>query len=274
MKTKIAGKNRFFNVEPSPARGEDWPARKDGRLADKPPPKARDLRAGRSWFKVADQKQTGSCVGFALADAVMRWQLVESGRLAPTQRLSARYIWMASKEIRAQRVALREQVVAPDEWWPSTFLEEAPTNAKDALDVVRRYGAVEAPMLKWNGQLNRGPVGHFFERADKFRIAGYHSLHDVNPVEREQQWRQWIHQHGPVLFVAEADLSLINGESPLEEFRRRKEPFLHACALVGYDDQGFVIRNSWGTDWGVKGDIVATSTWLDRAARETYGVVI
>jgi hypothetical protein len=266
VKARVAGSDRFLNVEPSPGREQDWPARKYGRLKDERPPPARDLRAGRPWFKVRDQGQTGSCVGFALADAVLRWQLVERGRLAPAQRLSARFIWMASKEIRGQRQE-------PEEWRPSTFLEEAPTNAKDALDVVRRYGAVTAPMLPWDGRLNRGPVERFFERAGEYRIAAYHSLDDANPVEREQQWRQWIDQHGPVLMTVEADRSFVAGEGPLERFRPRKEPFLHACALVGYGPDGFVIRNSWGTGWGDSGDIVATSDWLDRGVDETYGVV-
>jgi hypothetical protein len=266
MKAKVAGAARLLNVEPSRDRERDWPARKDDRLKDKRAPRACDLRAGRSWFKVQDQEQTGSCVGFALADAVMRWQLVERKRLPRTERLSARFIWMASKEIRAQRLP-------PEEWRPSTFLEEAPTNAKDALDVVLRYGAVTRRMLPWDGRLNRGPVDRFFERAGEFRIAAYHSLDDFNPVEREKQWRQWIHQQGPVLLIAEADRSFVAGDSPLERFRSRKEPFLHACALVGYDEERFYIRNSWGTGWGDSGDIPATSAWLDRAARESYGVV-
>ncbi len=266
MKAKVAGSDRFLNVERSPARERDWPARKDGRLKDDQPPPALDLREGRPWFKVQDQEQTGSCVGFALADAVMRWQLVEQRRLPPTERLSARFIWMASKEIRGQRLA-------PVVWRPSTFLEEAPTNAKDALDVVLRYGAVTRRMLPWDGRLNRGPVDRFFERARDFRIAAYHSLDDINPVEREKQWRQWIDQHGPVLLTVEADRSFVAGDGPLKRFRSRQEPFLHACALVGYGPGGFIIRNSWGTAWGDSGDIVATSDWLDRGVQETYGVV-
>lgn len=266
MKARIAGAHRFLNVEPSHARDDDWPARKDDRLKDQRPPDERDLRSGRPWFRVQDQGQTGSCVGFALADAVMRWQLVEQARLAPTRRLSARFVWMASKEIRGQRLE-------PEEWQPSTFLEEAPTNAKDALEVVRRYGAVTARMLPWDGRLNRGPVDVFFERARQFRIAAYHSLDDDNPVERELYWRQWIDQHGPVLMTVVADRSFVAGRSPLARFVPRAEPFLHACALVGYDADGFIIRNSWGEGWGDKGDIRATSDWLDRGVRESYGVV-
>jgi hypothetical protein len=266
MKAKIAGVDRLLNVELSPDPTRDYPARKDGKLADKPAPEAVDLRERRPWFKVQDQEQTGSCVGFALADTVMRWQLVEQQRLPERERLSARFIWMASKEIRGQRLK-------PEQWRPSTFLEEAPTAAKDALDVVRRFGAVTRRMLPWDGRLNRGPVERFFERAGEYRISAYHTLHDRDPVEREKQWRQWIDQHGPVLLIVEADQSFVAGAAPLERFKRRKEPFLHACALVGYDENHFYIRNSWGRKWGDKGDIHARSPWLDRAARESYGVV-
>jgi hypothetical protein len=267
MSESIAGEDRTFNVEASPARKDDWPADKDGRLEDKDPPRQKDLRDGRDWYRVRNQRQTGSCVAYALGDGVMRWKLVETGRLEQDQWLSARYIWMASKEIRGLRLA-------KDEWRPTTFLEEAPTNAKDALEVVRRFGAVKSRRLQWNGQLNRGPVGEFFEHAAEFRIAAYHSLDQPNPIKRERQWRQWIDQHGPVFVTLTVDRNFIDGAGRLEQFDDIAKPFLHACTIAGYDEQGFVLRNSWGEGWGDGGDIEATSRWLDRAIQESYGVVL
>jgi hypothetical protein len=263
MKTRAGGIPRLLNVEESPDRGDDWPARKDGRLEDRPPAPAHDLRAGRPWYRVRDQGQTGSCVGWALADSVMRWQLVELGRLAPAQHLSARFVWMASKEFRASRMLASQ-------WKPSTFLEEAATTAKDALEVVRRYGAVTNRTLSWTGALNRGPVEQFYERAAGFRIAAYYSLDDG---DRELQWRQWIDQHGPVLIVVDVDRTFASGAARLQRFSPRPQAFKHACALVGYDDDGFLVRNSWGTRWGDRGDAVASPEWLAQCARETYGVV-
>lgn len=262
----IAGEDRSFNVEASPARDDDWPADKDGRLEDNDPPRERDLREGRDWYSVRDQQQTGSCVAYALGDGVMRWTLVELGRLESDQWLSARYIWMASKEIRGQRLT-------KEEWRPTTFLEEAPTNAKDALEVVRRFGAVRSGLLHWNGNLNRGPVERFFKRAGELKITAYHSLDHPNPITRERRWRQWIDQHGPVLVTLTVDRSFIDGEGTLEQFDDVAKPFLHACTLVGYDEKRFIIRNSWGEGWGDGGDIPATSRWFDRAIEESYGVV-
>jgi hypothetical protein len=266
MNESIAGEDRSLTVETSPARDQDWPADRDGGLEDKDPPATLDLRADRDWYRVRDQRQTGSCVAYALGDGVLRWRLIEDGRMTQEQWLSARYIWMASKEIRGLRLA-------KEEWRPTTFLEEAPTNIKDALEVLRRFGAVESGMLQWNGQLNRGPVERFFERASELRIAAYHSLDDISPLKRERQWRQWLDQHGPVAVTLTVDRNFIAGAGPLHDFEPAAKPFLHAVTLAGYDAGGFFIRNSWGEGWGDGGDIVATSRWLDRAVEESYGVV-
>jgi papain like protease len=268
MKARAGGDTRLFNVETSPDREKDWTPRKQGRLRDEPAPAALDLRAGRPWYTVHDQGQTGSCVGWALAESVLRWQLVEAERLRPRQHLSARFLWMASKEYRAQRMLLGE-------WEPSTFLEEAFTTAKDALEIARRYGAVTDRMLPWSGALNRGPVDAFFERARAFRIRSFHSLDLKTYRARQRQWRRWMHQHGPVLLVVEADRTFIEaGAEPVADFDPLGTPFLHACALVGYDDGGYLIRNSWGRRWGDRGDAYVTAGWLERAVQETYGVVV
>ena len=59
-------------------------------------PASRDLRA--DWWKVADQGSTGSCVGWAAADGVVRWYLVKAGKLREDELLAPRFVWMAAKE--------------------------------------------------------------------------------------------------------------------------------------------------------------------------------
>ena len=79
----------------------------------RPLPKSKDLR--ETWWKVGDQGSTGSCVGWATADALLRWHFVKAGRIKNTETLSKRFIWMASKET--------------DEFTssPTTFIENAGT---------------------------------------------------------------------------------------------------------------------------------------------------
>jgi Papain family cysteine protease len=274
-RAEAAGKPRLFNVAESP--DDVWDAIDAGRLRDVDPPDAFDLRDDRPWYhEVGDQHETGSCIGWALADSVMRWKLVDDGRLAQGERLSPRFVWMASKEWQAQRRGRESPTVAEllAEWQPSTFLEEATTVAKDALQVARHLGVVTEAMLVWDGPLNSDPEPEFWKRAAEFKLDAYYSVTAARLSDRLHRWRQWIAQHGPLMIVVSSDSSLLDGEEVLREFHPGERPGLHACALVGYTgDDRFVLRNSWGTDWGDQGYALATPEWLSPAVRESYGVV-
>jgi C1A family cysteine protease len=46
----------------------------------------------------------------------------------------------------------------------------------------------------------------------------------------------------------------------------------HAVALVGYDQNQFIVRNSWGEGWGDKGFAYASNNYAAAAFTEAYGV--
>src|SRR5215207_8302632 len=123
---------RILNVVPSRNTEQDWSVENAvgaGLLPLAPPvPPSVDLR--ETWWPVGDQGGTGSCVGWAAADSVLRWHFVKAGRMPETQTLSVRYIWMAAKE--SDEFSER----------PSTFIESDGTSLKAALDVARKYGVV------------------------------------------------------------------------------------------------------------------------------------
>jgi hypothetical protein len=101
-------------------------------------PTSVDLRAG--WWAINNQENTGSCVGWATADGVVRRQLVGAGRLAQGTLLSPRHVWMASKET--------------DEFTqrPESFIEGAGTSLKAALDVSRKFGVALMDELPFHVQ--------------------------------------------------------------------------------------------------------------------------
>ena len=113
-------------------------------------PSSVDLRSD-DW-PIHDQGSTGSCVGWAVADGVLRYQLTQAGKISVDQALSVRFLWMASKET--------------DEWTarPATFLESAGTSLKAALDVARKYGCAldyELP-FELSGPLYQGSEATFY----------------------------------------------------------------------------------------------------------------
>src|SRR5688500_6841801 len=88
---------------------------------------AKSTALRETWGKDGDQGSTGSCGGWATADGLLRWHFTKAGGGKPTEAVSKRFIWMASKETDAFTNS------------PSTFIENAGTSLKAALDVARKF---------------------------------------------------------------------------------------------------------------------------------------
>jgi hypothetical protein len=235
----------------------------EAHLGDEQLPESVDLR--RPWHPIADQGETASCVGWAVADSVLRWQLVESGRLEPDQRLSARHVWMSAKET-DQR----------DEY-PSTFLEQDGTSLKAGLDVVRKFGVALESELPWEGRLATVPPGSFNKSARRRRIMAYFNLGDDTVADRASripEWRKWLHQNGPVLVLVAQDRHFLTATGDLKTFDIASIHGSHAAALVGYGPDHFLLRSSWGTDWGDEGYVRMSLEYTAQAVIESYGVMI
>ena len=75
------------------------------------------------------------------------------------------------------------------------------------------------------------------------------------------------------MVIVAIDSSLLDGDELLSEFRPLSRRALHACALVGYTPDHFILRNSWSRKWADGGYARATPEWLGPAVRECYGVL-
>ena len=220
-------------------------------------PDAVDLR--RPWHPVRDQGETASCVGWAVADSCLRWQLVEAGRLDPGQRLSARYVWMSAKE-----TDQREE-------YPSTFLEYDGTSLKAGLDVVRKWGVPLEEELAWEGGLATIPPEQFNRSARRRKIMAYFNL---QAGDRFVEWRKWLHQNGPVLVLIAQDTNFRTCSGDLTTFAADTVNGSHAAALYGYTPESFLLRSSWGTDWGDAGYARLGLDYAAQAVIESYGVMV
>src|SRR3954451_5643596 len=90
----------ILNVLPSPDADTDYGL--DAALEHAPPSAVGPLPASKDWsadwWPVANQGSTGACVGYAGASARRRRRFAQAGRRGRDERLSVRFIWMASKE--------------------------------------------------------------------------------------------------------------------------------------------------------------------------------
>lgn len=218
-----------------------------------------DLR--RPDWPVRDQGSTGACVGFAAADGVLHWHYRKGGLLAPGERPSPRFIWMANKE--TDRLTD----------YPTTFIESAGTQTKRALRVARRYGCVPDNLLPMDGRLSSLPAAAFYTLAARYRIASYHNLR-----RNRAAWRRWLSNQGPILARVVVDRTFRGATTTggeLARFHRDDgESGGHAVCLVGYTADAFIIRNSWGADWGDHGFAYASEPYAAEAITEAYGAVL
>jgi GH24 family phage-related lysozyme (muramidase) len=222
-----------------------------------------DLR--RDWWRVGNQEFTGSCVGWAAGDSTIRWHFVQAGRLFPNELLSPRYIWMASKETDEFRTR------------PTTFIEKSGTSLKAALDIARKFGCVRDSVLPFKlGQLYPGKSNTFYAIASQLRIMNYFNLTDP-PESRMTRRKNWIAMNGPILTRLNIDSTWDNvskNNPHLSIYKPNTARGGHAIALVGYTEEYFIVRNSWGSLWGDKGFAYASLQYAEAAFNEAYGIAV
>jgi Papain family cysteine protease len=254
---------RILNCIPSTGLETDWSSRtalESGVLAATPPPPSIDLRG--VWWSVADQEQTGSCVGWACADSVIRWHMVKAQRLDQNEMLSVRQIWVSAKET-------DEFVDAP-----SSFIEQAGTSLKSALDIARNYGVVTADTLPFDLAIPfMGQQNTFYALASQRKISAYFNLE-----AKLTTWRRWLAENGPILTRLDCDdawFACSSANPQLTNYVKPNKPAGHAVALVGYTADHFIVRNSWGTqNWGDGGYAYASNAYALAAFTESYGVTV
>jgi C1A family cysteine protease len=218
-----------------------------------------DLR--EAWWKIGDQKDSGSCVGWAVGDGVLRHYLTKKGRLNEKDRLSVRYIWMAAKET--------------DEFddRPTTFLDDAGTSIGSAFRVVRRFGCVTEDMLPFGGLSFSGFSEEFFASAQNLKVEPFTKIQNDPDV-----WKRWLAEQGPMAgrLLIDRSFAMADTTAPLlDKYRSFAEPwqFPHAVCIVGYTTGNeFIIRNSWGATWGKDGFALATIEYMREAFTEFFGV--
>ena len=263
---RAEGVRRICNLVPSRGIEKDWKfedALASGALgAVAAPPASVDLR--QTWWAVGDQGQTGSCVGWATAEGVVRYHMVKEKKLKKTEQLSPRYVWMSSKET--------------DEYTqrPESFVEEAGTSLKAAMDVCRKFGVATMAVLPFHitTLMYTGTENALYAAAAQRKISAYFNL-----AKNLNQWKAWLASHGPILAGLSVDQTWDNATAThgnLDTFFPNTVRGGHAIAIVGYTATGrFIVRNSWGTSWGDNGFAYASPAYINGGFfGESYGVTV
>jgi hypothetical protein len=114
--------------------------------------------------------------------------------------------------------------------------------------VIRKFGAVLESELPWDGGWPPAPRGLQRVRRRR-RIVAYFNLGDDSARPRRlRRLAPLAAEHGPVARAVQLD-----GTSPTRSSTRFDAGSVdgsHAAALFGYGPDHFLLRSSWGPDWG------------------------
>jgi hypothetical protein len=217
-----------------------------------------DLRC--SWYGARDQKNSGGCVGWAVADAIWR----QNAR--PMDVPSARFLWLAAKELDGDRR-------------PTTPIASAGTSVRAALTVATRYGvALEAELPSNTNDLYTGSSTEtFFKTIGTRKIKGFVNLGNDVKIRLA-----WLAMGRPVISVLRCGPNFLEarGDTVAPE-RDDADDFMHAVVLSGFEIGGggephdlattvatlgerkdithdefpvrYLVRNSAGVNWGDQG---------------------
>ncbi|MGH2457548.1 MAG: C1 family peptidase [Chloroflexota bacterium] len=194
---------------------------------------------------VYDQGQLGSCTANAIAGAIQFDQMKQ--QLAQVFTPSRLFIYYNERviegtvstdsgaQIRDGIKSVGSQGVCPEDLWPyviANFAEQPPANC---YQVASQHTAVLYSRLVQNLTLMKGCLASGYPFVFGFTV--YASFESPE-----------VAQTGVAPMPA-------SGEQVLGG---------HAVAAVGYDDsqQRFIVRNSWGTGWGMSGYFTLPYTYL------------
>lgn len=197
---------------------------------------------------VADQGDTNSCVAHAICAGIRARACASGGLEAAPLSVRALYLWARQRH------------------W-STSDVDGGTRISAAIEVLRTRGCPLEILWPWKVEAEalNAPVPHKIVRSAKAvgeRLATLSFARVTKPSRSALSTA--IAENHPVVAAAWVDQEF----NACDSWRPLKLEGLpiggHAFVLIGYDEHGVIVQNSWGIPWGVNGR--ARISW--RAARE------
>lgn len=207
---------------------------------------------GKNWVSpMLNQANCGSCVAFA-AVGVMETQMNISSLIpALNVRLSPQNLFGCGGGM------------CDFGWWPSSAAQHLMTD-----------GVVDEACAPYTSGATGQDVACSTVCADHaqrtFKIADFQtptrSLRSVNDVKRGLE-------HGPLMTTLSVYADFLTYSEGVYKHNSGAALGGHAVSIVGYDDakQAYIIRNSWGEDWGMKGFAYVAYSDVSGIGDETWG---
>jgi hypothetical protein len=216
---------------------------------------------------ILDQGTEGACTGFGLASVVnyLLWIAhVESASKARFRQVSPRMLYEMAKRY--------------DEW-PGQDYEGS--SCRGALKGWHKHGVCSAdqwpyqlsrngepvfvrPIKGWEHDAVQRPLGVYYRINRESVVDLQAAVVDIGAVyvsaDAHDGWDELLRSKASAPPRDHSELPLIPAP------KNAKELGGHAFAVVGYNERGFIVQNSWGQKWGASGfAILPYDDWVEHA---------
>lgn len=182
--------------------------------------------------KILDQKSEGACTGFAVAAAI--------------NILNQR----AEREIEVSARMLYEMAKCNDEWPGESY---DGSSLRGAINGWKNMGVCEDSMWPYRVGANKGSLT--VENAKNARNNTIGAYYRLKPVISD--FHAALNETGVIAVSAKVHQGWDEASDGIIEYHKKTDGG-HAFVIVGYNDKGFWIQNSWGKSWGDNG----VALWL------------
>ena len=181
---------------------------------------------------ILDQKSEGACTGFAVAAAI---NLLNQG---------------AKREIEVSARMLYEMAKRNDEWPGESY---DGSSIRGAINGWKNMGVCEDSKWPYRVGANKGSLT--VEMAKDARNNTIGAYYRLKPVISD--FHAALNETGVVVVSAKVHKGWNDTSDGIIEYHKKTDGG-HAFVIVGYNDKGFWIQNSWGKGWGDNG----VALWL------------
>ena len=198
-------------------------------------PKNIDLRNKCS--PIVDQGQLGSCTANAIVSGLREYVIINNER-SPLVRMSRLYLY----------------------WWEryseGTVNEDSGASLRDGMKILQQKGVCTEATRPYDiNKFTVVPTNLENNEAKKYTIPGYQRLNSISDI-KHALCNDHLVAFSIVIYESFENSIGSNGIVPIPQ-ANEQELGGHAMCIVGYNDTllggSFIVRNSWGTNWGANG---------------------
>ena len=142
---------------------------------------------------------------------------------------------------------------------------------RDALKTLQKIGDVKEEDFPYNEEMQeiKHKVDNSFSlleaQADDYKISAYARLESINEI------KSWLYTKGIAVPVAIPTEKLELDENNIILIPKVYPNYGHELLIIGWDECGFIVQNSWGDHWGESG--LATLPY-EYKIQEAWGVTL